>query len=391
MLPASRLRDSRTAPSRGSCNCENARANAQGAISRLPGAARSDGAALLKTTDHGDPLEVCAHAIGALGERWVEPFLQANAPPMQRLRLQADVCADSEVYVRLTPGARIGAMPLVGPATRRVVAGILVGARFRWPALGAVFNSIGFTVEPALGGSPLVPGCARDVPPWILAGPVIQRVAALLRHSRRSFVEHQETRSSPRGRVLWPSWISTQLPRGAWTQFPCRYLEPEGDPGLLANARWTLSRLMEELSRVAWSPPGRFLLRRTDELLLAIGPGTALRPGVQPAESAAAHPCRMNLNIAQVINFFYRFELGYYVLPRVCGDHDAEQDEVCRWRVKLFNPRLVHVEYEHFSSCALKKERLEWHPKVPRESHRVSVSSRLLLWYHPSRLLSNFC
>jgi hypothetical protein len=116
---------------------------------------------------------------------------------MQRLRLQVDVCADSEVYVRLTPGARIGAMPLVGPATRRVVAGILVEPRFRWPALGAVFNSIGFTVEPALGGSPLVPGSARDVPPWILAGPVIQRVAALLRHSRRSFVEHQETRSSP--------------------------------------------------------------------------------------------------------------------------------------------------------------------------------------------------
>jgi hypothetical protein len=159
---------------------------------------------LLKTTDHGDPLEVRAHAIGASGERWVEPFLQANAPSMQRLRLQVDVCADSEVYVRLTPGARIGAVPLVGPATRRVVAGILVEPRFRWPALGAVFNSIGFTVEPALGGSPLVPGPARDVPPWILAGPVIQRVAALLRHSRRSFVEHQETRSSPRGRAQWP-------------------------------------------------------------------------------------------------------------------------------------------------------------------------------------------
>ena len=85
---------------------------------------------LLKTTVHGDPLEVRAQAIGASGERWVEPFLQANAPSMQRLRLQADVCADSEVYVRLTPGAR-----------------------------------------------------------RILAGPVIQRVAALLRHSRRSFVE----------------------------------------------------------------------------------------------------------------------------------------------------------------------------------------------------------
>ena len=110
-------------------------------------------------------MEVRAHAIGASGERWAEPFLQASEPSLQRLRLPADVCADSEVYVRLTPGARIGAVALVGLATRRVVAGMLVEPRFRWPALGAVFNSIGFTVEPALGGSPLVPGSARDVPP----------------------------------------------------------------------------------------------------------------------------------------------------------------------------------------------------------------------------------
>jgi hypothetical protein len=45
---------------------------------------------------------------------------------------------------------------------------------------------------------------------------------------------------------------------------------------------------MEELSRVAWSLPGRFLLRRADELLVAIGPGTALRPGLQPAMPAAS-------------------------------------------------------------------------------------------------------
>ena len=136
------------------------------------------------TTDHGNPLEVRAHAIGSSGERWVEPFLQANAPSMQRLRLQADICADSEVYVRLTPGARIGAVPLVGPATRRVVAGILVEPRFRWPALG---------------GSPLVPGSARDVPPWILAGPVIQRVAAHGRNSRAG------TRNPKATRVSWPT------------------------------------------------------------------------------------------------------------------------------------------------------------------------------------------
>ena len=72
---------------------------------------------------------------------------------MQRLRLQVDVCAGSEVYVLLTPAARIGAVPQGRPATQRVMAGILVEPRLRWPAVGAVFNSIGLTVEPALGGS----------------------------------------------------------------------------------------------------------------------------------------------------------------------------------------------------------------------------------------------
>ena len=103
---------------------------------------------------------------------------------------------------------------------------------------------------------------------------------------------------------------------------------------------------------------------------------------------AAVHPCRVNLHISKVIKFFYSFELGHYVLPRICRDHDAEQNEVGRWGVKLFNSRLIHVQDEHLNSCA-KKKRLEWHPKVPEESQRVSISSRLSVYYHPSDLLSN--
>ena len=95
------------------------RGRSRGSLGRPDPTARP----LLKTTDHGDPLEVRAHAIGASGERWVEPFLQANAPSMRRLRLQVDVCADSEVYVRLTPAGGGGdpggaPVPLAGPGRR---------------------------------------------------------------------------------------------------------------------------------------------------------------------------------------------------------------------------------------------------------------------------------
>ncbi|MBM3882456.1 MAG: hypothetical protein FJ387_22485 [Verrucomicrobia bacterium] len=141
-----------------------------------------------------------------------------------------------------------------------------------------MFGAIGFSVEPSLGGAPLVPGSAREVPPWMLAGPVIERIAALLRHRRRGFIEHAENRTSPRGRVNWMTWATAQVPRGAWTTFPCCFSEPDDDPDLIASVRWTLLRLAEDLSSVAWSSPARYLLRRAAELQSVVGTGAARRP-----------------------------------------------------------------------------------------------------------------
>jgi hypothetical protein len=233
---------------------------------------------LLKGYDHGEPIAIQARDVGATGDRWVEPFLAANMPGLRRLAMHHEVRADPVLRVLLRPGPRIGAIPLLSPATRKVTAGLLLEPRFRWAALGAVFNAIGFSVEPDLGGAPLVPGSAREVPPWLLAGPVIERIAALLRHRRRGFVERAENRASPRGRVDWTSWATGQVPRGAWTTFPCRFSEPDDDPDLIASIRWTLSRLEEELSTVAASPPGRHLLRLAAELQSQVGPGASRRP-----------------------------------------------------------------------------------------------------------------
>jgi hypothetical protein len=244
---------------------------------------------LLKGRDQGDPIVVRGPEVGAAGDRWIEPFLTANLPGLRRLELRPEVRADPEPRLLLVPGPRIGAIPLLSPATRRVAAGLLIEPRFRWAALEAVFDAIGFSVEPALGGSALVPGSAREVPPWLLAGPVIERIALLLRHRRRGFVERVETRSSPRGQIQWANWASSQLPRGAWTTFPCRFSEPDDDPDLIASVRWTLARLEEELGTVAGSPTSRRLLRRAAELRTEVGPGAARRPPpswVLPGSSA---------------------------------------------------------------------------------------------------------
>lgn len=233
---------------------------------------------LLRAVDHGPGVRLEGAALGAAGDRWVEPFLEANRAHLRRLAVEATVEARGGVAVRLTPGPRIGAVPLLSPATRRVVAGLLVSPRFRWSALGAVLGDLGFATEPSLGGTPLVPGSAREVPAWLLAAPVVRRLEAFLRHRKRGFTEREESRPSPRGRVDWARWATTQLPSGRWTTLPCRFSEPADDPELLAAVRWTLGRLEDELATFGEAAAARRLQARVADLNARVGPGPARRP-----------------------------------------------------------------------------------------------------------------
>lgn len=237
---------------------------------------------LLSGDDQGDPIRIDGSAIGANGDRWIEPFLRANAAHLDRLELTREVGTRDGVHVNLKPAGRIGAVPLLSPSTRRVVAGLLVRPRFRWASLGAVFESTGFGVEPALGGAPLVPGSAREVPPWLIAGPVLGRLESLLLHKKRAFVERQEQRVSPRGRIEWEKWAREDVARGAWARLPCVFSEPDDDPELLANLRWTLGRLSDSLAPLAAERVARRLLDRIQGVLAAVGPGAGRRPILGP-------------------------------------------------------------------------------------------------------------
>ncbi|HUP21714.1 MAG TPA: hypothetical protein VNB06_02090 [Thermoanaerobaculia bacterium] len=229
-----------------------------------------------------------ARLLGASGDRWIEPFLEANRAQLTRLGILAAVETRSGIGLRLTPGTRIGAVPLLSPSTRRVAAGLLVSPRFRWSALGAVLGDIGFSAEPSLGGSPLVPGSAREVPPWLLAAPVVRRLEGLLAHRKRGFVEQAEERESPRGRVDWARWATRAVPSGKWTRLPCHFSEPSDDPELLAWVRWTLARLAEELAPFGEPGAPRVLRKRVGDLQAVVGPGSKRRPlrWMAPTESA---------------------------------------------------------------------------------------------------------
>jgi len=233
---------------------------------------------LIQAVDHGPAVRLEARAVGASGDRWIEPFLEANRTHLRRLGVSAAIEAHRGLALRLTPGSRIGAVPLLSPSTRRVSAGLLVTPRFRWSALGAVLGDIGFATEPSLGGTPLVPGSAREVPAWLLAAPVIRRLEGLLRHRRRGFTERDEVRQSPRGRVDWSRWARTHVPSGQWTKLPCHFPEPDDDPELMAAVRWTLGRLDDELALFHEAIAARLLRSRVADLREHVGPGEARRP-----------------------------------------------------------------------------------------------------------------
>jgi hypothetical protein len=178
----------------------------------------------------------------------------------------------------LRPSGRIGAVPLVAPASRRVVAGLLVSPRFRWTALGEVLSGIGFSIAPALGGGALVPGSAREVPSWLIAGPVIRRLEALLSRRRAAFIPRREIRVSPRGRVDWSDWARRQVPLGRWTSLPCEFSDLADDPDPMSNVRWTLARLIDDLRPHTASGVGRRLAERVRAMQSDIGEGPHVRP-----------------------------------------------------------------------------------------------------------------
>lgn len=236
----------------------------------------------LRAVDHGASVEV-PHALVApeiANDGWIEPFLGANADAFARLDLRPELSTTrSGAALRLVPGARLGAMPLRSAVTRRVALGVIVRSRFEWEGLGRVLGGVAFRVEPDVAGAALVPGSAREVPPWILAGPVLTRLADVLRHASRRFELNCEVRSRPRGTVDWGDYARVSLPSGAWQRFRCSFPDLSDDRVLFSAMRWTIGRVRRELERTADAPVGRALLDEALLLLHRLGPGPEARPG----------------------------------------------------------------------------------------------------------------
>ena len=208
---------------------------------------------LVTLDDQGSPkaLSPSLFGVGGRDRSWnahAENFLSANRPGLEALAVQPRLVPGiSEIGLELRPGGVVGAVPLRAPDTRRVAGGIVVRPRFGWGGVGQLLQEIGWSASPTLLEMPLVSGAAREVPPWVLAGPILQRLGRLLQDVKRDFRLVEQVRQSPRGQVLWARYVGEQMARGAFHQLPCRFPELGPDALLRAYLRWGIERVYRSL------------------------------------------------------------------------------------------------------------------------------------------------
>src|SRR5437899_68435 len=211
---------------------------------------------LYRAVDHGAPvpLRLTDFAPPSRTGGWgtfAESFLRLNERALAALDVSARISPGSlEPNVELVPGGRTGAIPLRSAQTGESAAGLLVQPRFGWSGVGNVMTETGWAAAPQFLDLPLVPGSARDVPPWVLAGPVRAGFAALLRSLGRGYVVRDETLQTPRGQIIWSRYLAESMVTGRWHRLPCRFPDLTQDPYLRRSIRWALERVRAELLAV---------------------------------------------------------------------------------------------------------------------------------------------
>jgi len=232
---------------------------------------------LIRATDHGrgvalDPEIFAPAQRGGGWGAFVDSFIRLNEKSLARLDVSPEVSSsESGVRLSLIPGGHSGAVPLRSAQTGHVSAGLLVQPRFGWAGIGRVLTQTGWQTQPDFLEGPLVPGSGREVPPWVLAGPVLARLADLLRALRRGYRIEEETRRHPRGQIVWDRYVRESLARGQWDRLPCRFPDLGKDPKLRRMIRWGVERVRQALMSVSGADAiARLLIAVADEVLVQL-------------------------------------------------------------------------------------------------------------------------
>src|SRR5581483_790923 len=140
---------------------------------------RSRRRCLLVLPDQGSPVKVSPLDLGIEGRdrSWnahADNFIRANESYLRALSLDVIFSSNpNELEISLKGNGVVGAVPLRAPNTHHIIGGIVVRPRFGWRSIGSLFSSIGWSASPEMLNCPLVPGSAREIPAWVIAGPAV--------------------------------------------------------------------------------------------------------------------------------------------------------------------------------------------------------------------------
>ncbi len=240
---------------------------------------------LLRLEDQGRSIRIEPETFGiqARDRSWnhfARDLISANSPQLNSLDVAPVLEPEpNQIHVYLRPGGTIGSVPMRSPITRKVIGGLVVRPRFGWNDIGPLLQEIGWTASPQLLPFPLVPGAAKEVPPWVLAGPILERFRSLLAEITPGFRWQEETRQSPRGQVLWDRYLNEQLPSGKFHELPCRFPELGPDNVLRGMIRWGIEVVRRSLAGwVAIDPIARRLTESAAELASKIVDAKSVTP-----------------------------------------------------------------------------------------------------------------
>jgi hypothetical protein len=227
---------------------------------RRAGPKATPGRPLLCGVDHGYPIrlpaDVLLHGSRDGWDALADRFQSLNRVALDALDLQLRLDSDlTGSRLHVIPGGRAGAVPLRSPITGAVAAGLLIKPRFGWSGVGQILQETGWHAAPDLLEMPAVPGSASEVPPWVLAGPALARLAELLRDLKRGYEFVDDVRTQPKGTIRWSEYARRHVVRGDLHHVPCHYPDLGVDPEIVRAVRWTLERLRAELARVGGRDP----------------------------------------------------------------------------------------------------------------------------------------
>ena len=184
----------------------------------------------------------------AQAARLAEQFIAQNRLPLSLL--DTTIARDydgNDVYLSVTTGSAVGAVPLRSPTSARPDYGLAVQPRFPWPGIGPMLAEMGWRIVPSPLRLPLLKRSERKVPAWVISSMVLVRLRALLSHLERRFESVEEICAAPRGSVRWECYATRQMSAAKLLQVPCRYPDLRDDRELKGAIRFTLERQLRSL------------------------------------------------------------------------------------------------------------------------------------------------